>query len=71
MCELCLTSPCHPRCPNAEEPKSIHTCTMCGEGIFDGDKFLDGIDGIICEECADDLSLDELLAQIGEELRTA
>lgn len=71
MCSVCMSRPCHPRCPNAPEPKPVHTCDKCGYGIFEGDKFLDGPEGYICKECIDDMTADEILEMLGENLRTA
>lgn len=36
MCEICLRTPCHPRCPNAKEPKIIGRCEYCGDPIYEG-----------------------------------
>lgn len=71
VCSICLSNPCNPRCPNAPEPEPIYTCSRCGYGIFDGDKYLDGPDGKICEECLEDMAVSELLGILGEELLTA
>lgn len=51
MCEICLRSPCSPRCPNALEPPVIYLCTGCGEEIRDGYEYYD-VDGEpYCEDC--------------------
>lgn len=71
MCSLCLSTPCHTRCPNAPEPVAVHRCGKCGEGIFKGDKYFDGQGGCICEECLDDMTSGELLEMLGESLATA
>lgn len=71
MCSVCMSNPCHPRCPNAPEPEPVYTCNKCGYGIFDGDKFFDGPEGHICEECLDDMTTDEILEMFGEKLQTA
>ena len=71
MCCECMSNPCHPRCPNAPEPKPVYICSKCGYGIFEGDKFLDGSDGYICKECLDDMTADEILEMLGEDFRTA
>lgn len=71
MCSVCMSNPCHPRCPNAPEPEPVYTCNKCGYGIFDGDKFFDGPEGYICEECLDDMTTDEILEMFGEKLQTA
>lgn len=71
MCNICLKNPCDARCPNAEMPKSVMTCSECGCGIFADDKYFDGGDKIICEECVEKMPVAELLLMLGEELRTA
>lgn len=48
MCSMCLSIPCHPRCPNAPEAVPVHRCGKCGEGIFEGDKYFDSQEGYIC-----------------------
>lgn len=45
ICKLCLRNPCHPRCPNYEAPKATHYCSSCGEGILDGEEYIENIDG--------------------------
>lgn len=71
MCSICLRNPCDSRCPNAPEPEPVHTCSDCGCGIFEGDKFFEGPDGCICEECLSNMTAKEVLELIGETLRTA
>lgn len=72
MCSMCLQTPCNPRCPNADEPKAIHTCGICKEGIFAGMKFYTTYDGKnICEECLDEMSAKELLELMNERLEEA
>lgn len=71
MCSMCMSSPCHPRCPNAEEPVPVYTCSKCGYGIYEGDDFYDGPDGYVCEECLGDMTAKEILEMCGESFRTA
>lgn len=71
MCSMCLSLPCHPRCPNAPEPVAVHRCYKCGVGIFDGEKYLDSPIGQICEDCLDDMTADEWLELFGESLAIA
>ena len=46
-------------------------CSKCGEGIFEGDKYFDGLKGYICEECLEDMTPREVLEMLGESLATA
>ena len=40
MCEICRSYPCHPRCPNYIPPKASHYCSICNEGIYDGEEYI-------------------------------
>lgn len=68
MRSMCLSIPCHPRCPNAPEPIAVHRCCKCGAGIFEGEKYLDASEGQICEDRLDDMTVDEWLELFGESL---
>lgn len=71
MCDLCLSFPCLPGCPNGSEGTEIERCAECGEPIHDGDKFC-YIDGeVYCESCIDDMSREKLLMLCGVEMMTA
>ena len=37
MCMECRQTPCHPRCPNAPDPKPVYECEYCHDGIYEGD----------------------------------
>lgn len=72
MCEICGGTFEHfPGCPYEPEPKEIYECCVCGEPICDGDKYIDGIKGCVCEECVQDLSIDEFMEITGEEFEVA
>lgn len=71
MCEICLQNPCVSRCPNAPEPKPDMICSVCGEGIFEGDEYFEGNQGAICGLCMDDKSYKEILDLFGEGMKTA
>ena len=51
MCEICLRTPCHPRCPNASEPPIFAECDECGAEIYDGDDFYQIGGNNYCEAC--------------------
>ncbi len=66
MCDVCHMTPHHPSCPYAPDPPVIHTCSRCGEGICAGDQFLRELDGdIFCEVCLENMSIDDLLVELG------
>lgn len=71
MCSVCRRDPCAAGCPNADEPIQKHVCSMCGYGIYEGDRYYDGPKGYYCEDCLVDMSLEELVELMGEELKTA
>ncbi|MCR2047918.1 hypothetical protein NSB25_11540 [Acetatifactor muris] len=71
MCEICGQIPCHPRCPNAEEPDGKCTCIKCGYGIMEDDEYLETAEGPVCMECLDDMSTRELIEICGEQLQKA
>lgn len=39
-CEECVC-PCSPRCPYYNLPKAIRHCSICGEGIYDGEEYIE------------------------------
>ena len=45
-CEYCHWTSGHPSsCPNAEETKSYGRCKLCGEGIYEGEEYIENDDG--------------------------
>lgn len=71
MCSICYSTPCHPRCPNADEEKPVYRCSECGGSIFEGDKFFQNDIKEICEECMEEMSVEEILNLFNEDLKTA
>jgi len=71
MCLECLRTPCDVRCPNASEPKALRSCTICGEEIYEGDKYFESDEGPMCEECMEEKSYEEILSIFGESMKTA
>lgn len=54
MCNYCLMSKCPPGCPNYEPPKASYYCDVCGESIYDGDKYIINDNGEYAHwECVD------------------
>lgn len=51
MCDICLKTPCDPRCPCADEPESVFVCSGCGQTIYDGDDYWEIFGEQLCEEC--------------------
>lgn len=53
MCEICMQTPCHPRCPNAEQ-MPVCVCGWCGYEIYEGDVMYVIDDTCVCEGCIDE-----------------
>lgn len=45
MCYICLKNPCPPLCPNYEPKKVRIYCSFCGEGIYEGEDYIENQDG--------------------------
>lgn len=46
MCEICGRSVGHDcRCPYYTPIKASHYCSSCGDGIYDGDEYIENLDG--------------------------
>ncbi len=71
MCDICLRSPCHPRCPNAEPPAAVYDCSKCKEGIIPGEKYA-RIDGLHYHlDCLEDMGTEKLLEFLDVDVLTA
>lgn len=70
MCRICNgTDECHPRCPNYEQKKNINYCSICGQGILDGEEYIENIDGeYIHYECIQGIR--QLLDWLGYDIKT-
>lgn len=44
-CEYCGKYPHHCRCPLAPEDKYLYRCSICSEGIVDGEEYIKNDDG--------------------------
>jgi len=55
VCEHCHHITGHdPRCPLAD-PVKVYTCDQCGNGIYEGDLYMEFHEELICESCVDRL----------------
>ena len=68
MCQLCNSYPCDSRCPN-HIPKATHYCSSCGEGIRDGEEYIENEDGE-CMHWDCFRSMRDLLEFLGYEILT-
>lgn len=71
MCDICLSSPCLPGCPNAPDPPSIGECESCREPIFVGDEYAEIEGEKYCKDCLDDFTTSDWLDLFGEKIREA
>lgn len=71
MCDVCHQSPCHPRCPNAPEPRALYECKVCGEGITAGEDYYEMDGEQYHEECFRDNAVEILEKECGAFKRTA
>lgn len=40
MCEICRFEKCPSSCPNYISQKTTHYCSICGDGIYEGEEYL-------------------------------
>lgn len=40
MCEICGFEKCPSSCPNYIPPKSYHYCSICNDGITEGEEYI-------------------------------
>ena len=54
MCSICMRNPCIPGCPNYEPHKSNYYCSICNEGIYNGEEYIENDIGEYAHwECVD------------------
>lgn len=41
MCQLCRSYPCNYHCPNYIPPKTSYYCSICQEGIYEGEEYIE------------------------------
>lgn len=70
ICELCLKTPCDKRCPNYVPPKARYYCSICEDGIYNGDVYVKNADGEIAHfECIDEMPLTDLIEWFGGDIK--
>ncbi len=70
MCSVCRQYPCHSRCPNYTPPQTIHFCSVCNNGIYDGEEYIVNPDGEHAHyDCLTDLSYRAMIEWLGGEIR--
>lgn len=70
MCDICgRLHQCDSRCPNYSLKESEHYCSICGEGISEGEDYIENMDGeYIHLECIQGMR--HLLKLLGYEVKT-
>lgn len=69
MCDLCGHNPCLKNCPNYTPPKVDAYCTVCGEGIYDGEEYIKNAQGEYRHwECF--RGMRELVSWLGYDVKT-
>ena len=69
MCSICLQANCPPQCPNYVMPNAKHFCSICKEGIYDGEEYITNNDGDIRHyECF--YGMRDLLEWLGYKINT-
>lgn len=71
-CEICRQyGTHHPRCPYYSPFKPKYICCYCGEGIYQGERYLDNEQGeYIHEDCIRSIGIDWLINWLGFEYKT-
>ena len=67
MCSYCLMTTCPPCCPNYESKTDTY-CDVCGEGIYDGEEYLENIYGE-CRHYECFQGMRDLLEWLGYEIK--
>lgn len=68
MCRVCGFDKCSSNCPNYIALKAQHYCSICGNGIYDGEEYIMNEDGEYRHfDCF--YGLKELLSWLGYEVK--
>jgi len=71
-CDICGRIIGHDsRCPNYLPPKIRHYCSICDNGLYSGEKYIENFDGEYAHyDCLSDLSYHAIIEWLGGEIRT-
>ena len=68
-CDICGRMIDHdPRCPNYLPRKAAYLCSSCGEGIYEGEEYIENIDGE-CRHYECFSSMRDLIEWLGFEIK--
>lgn len=69
MCDICNMGHCPPGCPSYENEAglglSVGRCVLCDEVLCEGDRVLEKNGELLCENCVDVATLEDVLAAEG------
>lgn len=68
MCSICLHAQCPPQCPNFIAPNVTHYCSICKEGIYDGEEYIENNGDFRHYDCF--YGIRELLEWLGYKVKT-
>lgn len=68
-CDICgMTGNHNVRCPNYIPHKAVHYCSYCGEGIYNGEEYIESLSGEYCHyDCIHGIR--DLLEWLGHEVK--
>ncbi len=71
-CSICRRTIGHDtRCPYYTPPKANHYCSICDNGIYDGEEYIENLDSKYAHyDCLTDLSYREIIKWLGGEIIT-
>ena len=64
-----MKTPCSCHCPNYNPPKAEHICSLCDEGIYDGEEYIVNDNGDY-RHCDCFYGIKDLLSWLGYEVQT-
>lgn len=68
LCDLCKQSSCRFQCPNYKPAVPIYYCSYCGEGIYNGEEYIESLSGEYCHyDCIHGIR--DLLEWLGHEVK--
>ncbi len=71
MCSICKQIPCNSHCPNYIPPNTYHYCSICNNGIYNGEEYVENYDDEYAHyDCLTNLSYRAMIEWLGEEIKT-
>lgn len=71
MCMECRQTPCHPQCPNYTPLKTNYYCSICEDGIYEDDQYVENmLEENAHLDCLQGLTTKELIKWFGFDIKT-